>query len=123
MAGYRYVERRDGDADLLNRRLSRREQFFDGLEADPVRSTRTVDRHAFVRNLRRRRPEPGLGKEMLFSLATAKLNQAERFGVGLGKFPGSPTQLVAHGTLMSPARATSFHVLSRRQSHCFRRSS
>ena len=87
--GYRdFLERRDGDADLLNRRLSRREQFFDDLEADPVRSTRTVDRQAFVRNLRRRRPEPGLGKEMLFLLATAKLNQAERFGVGLGETYG-----------------------------------
>jgi hypothetical protein len=38
----------------------------------------------FLRNLRRRRPEDGLSRKMLFSSATAKLNQAERFGVGLG---------------------------------------
>jgi hypothetical protein len=36
-----------------------------------------------MRNLRRRRPEPGVDRKMLFLLATAKLNQAERFGVGL----------------------------------------
>ena len=83
--GYRvYLARRDGDADLLHRRLANREEFFASLEADPVRSARPIDRHVFLRNLRRRRPEPGLPREMLFLLATAKLNQAERFGVDLG---------------------------------------
>ena len=87
--GYRdFLVRRDGEADLLNRRLARREQFFDGLETDPVRSSRRIDRQTFMRNLRRRRPEPGLNREMLFLLATAKLNQAERFGVGLGETYG-----------------------------------
>jgi hypothetical protein len=88
--GYRdYLVRRDGDADLLNRRLGSREEFFAALEADPVRSTRPIDRHVFARNLRRRRPEPGLDRKMLFLLATAKLNQAERFGVGLGETYGT----------------------------------
>src|SRR3954464_1672586 len=88
--GYRtYLEKRDGEADLLNRRLGSREEFFKGLEADPVRSTHSIDRHVFMRNLRRRRPEPGVDREMLFLLATAKLNQAERFGVGLGETYGS----------------------------------
>ena len=41
-----------------------------------------------MRNLRRRRPEPGVDRKMLFLLATAKLNQAERFGVGLGETYG-----------------------------------
>ncbi len=83
--GYRdYLARRDGDADLLHRRLANREAFFDSLEADPVRSARPIDGRVFMQNLRRRRPEPGLGREMLFLLATAKLNQAERFGVDLG---------------------------------------
>ena len=87
--GYRdFLRRRDGEADLLNRRLASREEFFAALEADPMRSTRTVDRQAFARNLRRRVPEPGLDREMLFLLATAKLNQAERFGVGLGETYG-----------------------------------
>lgn len=83
--GYReYLAHRDGDADLLHRRLANREEFFRLLEANPVRSARTIDRRAFMQNLRRRRPEPGLSREMLFLLATAKLNQAERFGVDLG---------------------------------------
>lgn len=83
--GYQaYLTRRDGEADLLHRRLVNREDFFESLEADPVRSARHIDRQVFLRNLRRRRPEPGLGRDMLFLLATAKLNQAERFGVDLG---------------------------------------
>jgi hypothetical protein len=88
--GYRdYLTRRDGDADLLNRRLASREEFFQGLEANPVRSTHHVDRDLFMRNLRRRRPEPGVDRKTLFLLATAKLNQAERFGVGLGETYGN----------------------------------
>src|SRR3954468_19503333 len=88
--GYRtYLEKRDGEADLLNRRLGSREEFFKGLEADPVRSTHHIDRQVFAKNLRRRRPEPGVDREVLFLLATAKLNQAERFGVGLGETYGS----------------------------------
>jgi hypothetical protein len=88
--GYRtYLEKRDGDADLLNRRLASREEFFNGLEADPVRSAHTVDQRVFMRNLRRRRPEPGVDRQTLFLLATAKLNQAERFGVGLGETYGN----------------------------------
>lgn len=83
--GYQaYLKRRDGEADLLHRRLANREDFFGSLEANPVRSARRTDREVFLRNLRRRRPEPGLGRDMLFLLATAKLNQAERFGVDLG---------------------------------------
>ncbi|OBF11493.1 hypothetical protein [Mycobacterium sp. 852002-10029_SCH5224772] len=87
--GYRdFLARRDGEADLLNRRLANRERFFNELEANPVRSAYPADRPTFLRNLRRRRPEPGLDPKMLFLLATAKLNQAERFGVGLGETYG-----------------------------------
>lgn len=87
--GYRdYLRERDGEADLLNRRLAHREEFFARIEDDPVRSAKAVDRPTFLRNLRRRRPEPGLDRTMLFLLATAKLNQAERFGVGLGETYG-----------------------------------
>ncbi len=87
--GYReFLARRDGEADLLNRRLANREHFFTELEDNPVRSARPTDRATFVRNLRRRQPEPGLDPKMLFLLATAKLNQAERFGVGLGETYG-----------------------------------
>lgn len=87
--GYRdFLKRRDGEADLLNRRLANREDFFTSLEVNPVRSARPADRATFLRNLRRRRPEDGLDTKMLFLLATAKLNQAERFGVGLGETYG-----------------------------------
>jgi hypothetical protein len=87
--GYRdFLLRRDGEADLLNRRLANREHFFEDLDANPVRSRTPADRPTFLRNLRRRRPEPGLDGKMLFLLATAKLNQAERFGVGLGETYG-----------------------------------
>ena len=83
--GYRdFLVRRDGDADLLHRRLGSREKFFSALETDPVRSSYPIDRNMFLRNLRRRRPEPDVDPKMLFLLATAKLNQAERFGVDLG---------------------------------------
>jgi hypothetical protein len=88
--GYRdYLARRDGEADLLNRRLASREEFFAAMEADPVRSKRRIDRGVFARNLRRRRPEAGLDRRTLFLLATAKLNQAERFGVVLGEIYGN----------------------------------
>jgi hypothetical protein len=87
--GYRrYLAERDGTADLLRRRLERREEFFAAIEAHPVRSRRTIDRDAFLRNLRRRHPETGLDREVAWLLATAKLNQAERFGVGLGEIYG-----------------------------------
>ena len=87
--GYRdFLKRRDGKADLLNRRLANREDFFNSIETNAVRSARPVDRPTFLRNLRRRRPELGLDRKMLFLLATAKLNQAERFGVGLGETYG-----------------------------------
>ncbi len=43
--GYRdFLVTRDGEADLLNRRLANREQFFNELEANPVRSAHPADR-------------------------------------------------------------------------------
>jgi len=87
--GYRqYLAERNGTPDLLRRRLERREEFFAGIEARPVRSRRTIDRDAFLRNLRRRRPDAGFDRDLYWLLATAKLNQAERFGVGLGETYG-----------------------------------
>jgi hypothetical protein len=87
--GYReYLTERNGEADLLNRRLANREAFFADIEADPVRSQREIDADAFERGMRIRRPAPDLSPELAFLLATAKLNQAERFGVGLGETYG-----------------------------------
>jgi hypothetical protein len=87
--GYRqYLAERNGTPDLLRRRLERREEFFATIEADPVRSRRTIDRESFLHHLRRRRPDATLSRELAWLLATAKLNQAERFGVGLGETYG-----------------------------------
>jgi hypothetical protein len=79
---------RDGEADLLRHSLSKRETFFDDLARSPVRSSAPVDRASYLRNMTRRRPEPGLEPRMLWILATAKTNQAERFGVGLAELLG-----------------------------------
>ena len=87
--GYReFLRHREGAADPVRRRLDRREAFFSALEASPLRARYRPDRDVFVRNLRARRPAPGLDERMLWLLATAKLNQSERFGVGLGEVYG-----------------------------------
>jgi len=87
--GYRrYLAERNGTPDLLRRRLERREEFFATIEADQVRSQRTIDRDSFLRHLRRRHPDATMSRELAWLLATAKLNQAERFGVGLGETYG-----------------------------------
>lgn len=87
--GYRdYLVERNGAADLLNRRLARREAFFAEIEANPIHSRRPIDAEAFEQGLHTRRPAKGMALELAFLLATAKLNQAERFGVGLGETYG-----------------------------------
>lgn len=83
-----HLERRDGVADLESHRLGRRERLFQELAAHPVRSARVVDAEAFRRNLRQHRPEPGLDAQVLWLLATAKANQAERFAVSLAEIYG-----------------------------------
>jgi hypothetical protein len=89
IAGYmEFLVERDGTPDVLNRRLSIREDYFAGIKTEPVRSSYPIDQGIFNANLKRRRPEPGLSPQMLFLLATAKLNQTERFGVALGEAYG-----------------------------------
>jgi hypothetical protein len=88
-AGYlAHLEARDGEADLDGHVLSRREAILRDLAADPVRSARPVDADGFRRNLLRHEPEPDLDDTMLWLLATAKANQAERFAVGLAELYG-----------------------------------
>lgn len=83
--GYReFLIRTEGAADPVRRQLARREQLFAELSSHP-RPLYAADPEAFVRNLRAPRPEPGLDRRMLWLLATAKLNQSERFGIGLGE--------------------------------------
>ncbi len=83
-----FLVARDGEADLLRHSLSKREAFFDDLACRPVRSSAPIDRASYFRNMARRRPESGLEPRMLWILATAKANQAERFGVGLAELLG-----------------------------------
>ena len=81
-----HLEACDGAADLDRHVLARREAILQGLA--PLRSARRVDADMFRRNLARRSPEPGLDPLMLWLLATAKANQAERFAVGLAEVYG-----------------------------------
>jgi hypothetical protein len=83
-----FLSGRDGEPDFARHTLTRREAFFAALARDPVRSRRRIDRETFLRNLDRGRPEPGLDDRMLWLLATAKANQAERFGIGLAELYG-----------------------------------
>lgn len=86
LPGYRaFLLRTDGTADPVRRQLARREAFFAELASDCPRPHYQPDPHTFVRNLRARRSDAGLDRRMLWLLATAKLNQSERFGVGLGE--------------------------------------
>ena len=87
--GYRrFLETRDGAADVARETLSQRETFFHAIEARTVRSRWQPDADAFQRNVAGARPEPGLDDRLLWLLATAKVNQGERFGVELGKLYG-----------------------------------
>ena len=80
------LEARDGAADLDRHVLTRRETILQELTS--LRSVRRVDAETFRRNLARHTPEPGLDPLMLWLLATAKSNQAERFAVGLAELYG-----------------------------------
>ena len=87
--GYRrFLTARDGVPDLRRHTLSGREALFAALAASPVRWQAAIDRDAYRRNLRRRHPQPNLDARVLWLLASAKANQAERFGVGLAELYG-----------------------------------
>jgi hypothetical protein len=89
VAGYReFLLRTEGTADPVRFQLQRRELFFAEFESSRPRARYVADRGVFLRNLRARCPDPGLDRRMLWLVATAKLNQSERFGVGLGEVYG-----------------------------------
>ncbi len=83
-----FLVARHGEVDLLRHSLSKRAAFFDDLARSPVRSSAPIDRASYFRNMARRRIEPGLEPRMLWILATAKANPAERFGVGIAELLG-----------------------------------
>ena len=87
--GYRdFLIETEGAADPVTFRLERREQYFAEFAINRPRAGFRADREVFLRNIHRHRPEPDLDPRMVWLLATAKLNQAERFGVGLGEVYG-----------------------------------
>jgi hypothetical protein len=86
-----YLERlelRDGEVDVDRRILARREAVLHELARERPCASRRVDPDVFRRNLVRRRPERGLDPTMLWLLATAKANQAERFAITLAEAYG-----------------------------------
>jgi hypothetical protein len=99
--GYQeFLTARDGEADLARHTLSRREAFFADLAGRPVRSTAPIERDAYLRNVVKRRPDTGLDARVVWLLASAKANQAERFAIGLaelyGRIPGDGDGLQVH---------------------------
>src|SRR5689334_19671434 len=79
-----FLHGRDGELDLRKRQLSRREEFFRRIDAQPVRWAGSVDVERFNRNHAAARIEQDLPPELLFLLACAKANRSERWGVELG---------------------------------------
>jgi hypothetical protein len=84
----RFLQHTEGIADAVRLRLERREQFFAEFEQNRPHACYQPDIELFRRSMFRRRADTGLSPEMLWLTATAKLNQAERFGVGLGELFG-----------------------------------
>jgi hypothetical protein len=84
----RFLQRTEGAADAIRFRLERREGFFAELEASQPQARYRPDGDIFRRSMFVRRSSGSLSPEMLWLVATAKLNQAERFGVGLGELFG-----------------------------------
>jgi hypothetical protein len=78
-----YLRNRDGVPDLKRRSFDVRERFFAELDSAPSCwvGLLPVDQAVFDRNHARRNPEPNLDEVMLWALATAKTNRAERYGV------------------------------------------
>src|SRR5262249_27256039 len=89
LEGYRaFLAARDGQPDAARHVLPEREALLARLAREPVRSKVAIDAAAYRRNVARRTPERGLDARLLWLLATARANQAERFGVGLGELYG-----------------------------------
>jgi len=87
--GYReFLKGRDGTPDIYRDRLSKREDFFEMIEREAVRSKVEFDRALYLRNVARHRDEEGLDERLRWILAVARGNQAERFGVELGRLYG-----------------------------------
>ncbi len=78
-----YLQKRDGYPDMKTQRFDIREKFFAAIDGAPNlwEGPPPVDQAVFDRNHDRSSPEEGLDEVMLWALATAKTNRAERYGV------------------------------------------
>jgi hypothetical protein len=87
--GYRsFLEARDGQPDLDRNLLPVREDFYREIERAAVRSRRAFPRHTFLRGVSGDVDAVRQDRRLLWLVATAKANQAERFGVELGRLYG-----------------------------------
>jgi hypothetical protein len=77
-----FLRERDGEPDVANRTLSRREGWMAEVTANPIRYTGKLDRTLLERYLHER-PGPDLDPKLLWILATAKSNRVEHYGVTL----------------------------------------
>lgn len=105
-----FLESRDGEVDIYNETLSGREGFYRDIEAKPVHSHWEPDREVFLRNVKTSKVEDGLDPRMAWLVATAKANQAERFGVEL-------TKLYGRADLENPDSPESVHVVLQETYH------
>ena len=91
-----FLHGRDGEIDLPKRQLSRREEFFRRIDAQPVRWEGRVDEKRFHKNHASAQVERDLPQDLLFLLACAKANRSERWGVELGFRMGNAERRSAH---------------------------
>jgi len=83
-----FLLRTEGRANVLKYTLENREKYFEELEKHPIRSKYQPDKEAFKQALFSRKTDPTRDRKLQWLIATAKLNQSERFGVGLGEAYG-----------------------------------
>ena len=89
VSAYRdFLIRTEGQANVMKYTLEKREQFFHHWETSLVRSSYQPDENEFLEAMFSRRFNPHRDRRLQWLLATAKLNQSERFGVGLGEAYG-----------------------------------
>jgi hypothetical protein len=77
-----YLEARNGDIDLENRRLSRREVYLERLKANPVSAANAVDLAGFHEHME----GPGImpiDEATAWLVSVAKANEGEAYGVDL----------------------------------------
>ena len=77
-----HLEVRDGEIDLPQRRLSRREHYFRELDASPVAASHAVDRDGFFEHLQGAGSSP-INEATAWLVAVAKANEGEVYGVNL----------------------------------------